>query len=455
MLATPEVPAMAARALSPSVLRPVRRLAGEVVLPSDKSIAHRALIFCALAAGDSTIRLRQPGADVRSTIAALASLGVPVALVESDAGLLVSVGGLGEEGALGRLAGGQADCGNSGTTMRLLTGALASGRGRAVLSGDSSLGSRPMERVAGPLRAMGALIETADGHAPLQIDGRWPLRAGGHELPMASAQVLGAICLAALAADGVTTVRVPGPTRDHTERMLRGMGALVERQALAGGGSVTTVHGPAELGAVTMQVPADFSSTAAWIVAAAIHPDAEVRLPAVGLNPTRTALLDLLREMGADIDITSETDAGGEPVGDVQVRSCGRLRAVSVGPELVPALIDELPLIAVAMAAADGTSEVRGATELRLKESDRISAMSAALTGAGARVEELSDGWRISPGRPADAHVATLGDHRIAMAMAVAAWSGLAQSVSLDETDSVAVSYPSFWTDAAALGALA
>jgi 3-phosphoshikimate 1-carboxyvinyltransferase len=437
----------------PSVLRPVPRLAGEVVVPADKSIAHRALIFGALATGDSVIRLRLPGEDVRSTIAALITLGVGVSREGEDDGVLVSVRGLGTGGALGRLGGGQADCGNSGTTMRLLAGALASGEGQAVLGGDASLMSRPMERVAGPLRAMGALIETTDGHAPLQIDGRRPLRAGGHELPVASAQVVAAICLAALAAEGATTVVVPGPIRDHTERMLAGMGASIERQPLGDGGSVTSVRGPAELTGVPIDVPADFSSAAAWIVAAAVHPDAEVSLPSVGLNPTRTALIDVLRDMGADIAISAETATGGEPVGDVLVRAGGPLRAVSVGPELVPALIDELPLLAVAMASARGSSEVRGAAELRVKESDRISGMSVALAAAGARVDELPDGWRISRGRPRAADVTTHGDHRIAMAMAVAAWTGLAESMMLDEMGSVAVSYPSFWSDAAALGA--
>ena len=424
-------------------------------LPADKSIAHRALIFSALAAGEATIRLRLPGQDVRSTIAALVALGVPISTTAGSSSLDVTVRGLGDERGIGRLGPGTADCGNSGTTMRLLAGALATGAGRATLTGDASLSGRPMERVAGPLRQMGTDIRTTDGHAPLTIDGRRPLRATEHTLAVASAQVLAAMSLAGLAADGVTSIHLPGPTRDHTERMLRGLGARVERQETGTGQSVTTVDGPAVLRGQSLSVPADFSSAAAWLVAATIHPDAEVRLPGVGLNPTRTALLEGLREMGADFDVEPAGDEGGEPTGHLTVRSAGRLRPMSIGPERVPALIDELPLLAVAMAAAEGTSEVRGAAELRVKEADRIAAMSAALSAAGAQVEELPDGWRISRGRPREAHITTHGDHRVAMAMAVAAWSGVATGVTLDDPNCVAVSYPSFWDDAEALGAVA
>lgn len=400
-------------------------LRGTIEVPSDKSIAHRALIFSALAEGESAITLREPGEDVLSTMAALEALQVN-----------------------GSLGSGTADCGNSGTTMRLLAGALASIAGSSVLTGDASLTRRPMERVAAPLRLMGADVETTDGHAPLTIRGRRSLLAMHHELPVASAQVLAAICLAALSAAGTTTVAVPGPTRDHTERLLAAMGVSISRTD-----NVTTMIGPARLRPISLTVPGDFSSAAAWIVAATLHPDAEVRLTGVGLNPTRTALIDVLREMGADIQVTGTTNEGGEPAGDVLVRSAPHLRATSITPAQVPALIDELPLLAVAMAAADGTSEVRGAAELRVKESDRISTMAAALDAAGAQVEELPDGWRISRGRSRDSVVTTRGDHRIAMAMAVAAWTGIANTVELDDSACVAVSYPSFWRDAATLGA--
>lgn len=405
--------------LAATVLTPVRRLRGATGLPSDKSMAHRALICAALAEGESTVRLHEPGADVLSTQTALAA--IPTGSIE---------------------------CGNSGTTMRLLAGVLAARPGTYTLTGDASLSRRPMERVADPLRRMGADVQTTDGHAPLTIRGRRSLSGQEHRLPMASAQVLGAICFAALVADGTTTIHVPGPTRDHTERMLASLGVEVSRFD-----NVTTIVGPAELKAFDIVVPGDFSSASVWLVAATIHPNAAVTLKSVGLNPTRTALIDVLREMGANISVSATRQEGGEPVGDISVRSAGGLRAFSVSPDAVPALIDELPLLAVAMAAAGGTSEVRGAAELRTKESDRITTMAAALDAIGAEVDELPDGWRIRRGNTRSASIRTAGDHRVAMAMAVAAWTGLAESVVLDDADCVGISYPSFWRDAALLGA--
>ncbi len=447
---------LAADPAEPGLLQRPDRLRGAITVPADKSIAHRALILAALAAGDGRVELLKPGEDVLSTVAALRALGATID-VRQAAGrrVTVSVRGRGSADAIGRLAGGTADCGNSGTTMRLLAGALAAGAGRALLTGDASLSRRPMERVAAPLRAMGATVETTDGHAPLVVEGSRPLTALHHDVPVASAQLLGAVAIAALAADGRTTIRVPGPTRDHTERMLRSLGADISRADLGAGATLTAVDGPARLDAPALRVPGDFSSAAAWIVLAALHPDAEVRLPAVGLNPTRTALLDVLREMGVDVEVEPGADEAGEPTGTLVARSSDGLRAVSVGAERVPALIDELPLLAVAMAAVEGTSEVRGAAELRVKESDRIAAMAAALAVAGAYVEELPDGWRIARGSPREASVVTGGDHRVAMAMAVAAWAGVARAVELDDAACVAVSYPSFWQHATHLGASA
>jgi 3-phosphoshikimate 1-carboxyvinyltransferase len=353
---------------------------------------------------------------------------------------------LSTKSALSELASGTADCGNSGTTMRLLAGMLAGREGVVRLSGDASLSRRPMERVAEPLRRMGAELQTTDGHAPLTIHGSRRLRALDHNLPVASAQVLGAICLAALSAEGTTTVSVPGPTRDHTERLLASAGVAIRRD-----GNLTTVEGPATLRPLDLTVPGDFSSAAAWIVAATLQPGAAITLKRIGLNPTRTALIDVLREMGADVTTQMTGDEAGEPVGDIAVRAA-RLRSIDLDPALVPALIDELPLLAVAMAAAEGKSEVRGAAELRVKESDRIATIAAALNAIGADVEELADGWRIRRGNTRIARVATAGDHRVAIAMAVAAWSGLAESVVLDNPGCVAISYPSFWRDAATLG---
>ncbi|MEO7117869.1 MAG: 3-phosphoshikimate 1-carboxyvinyltransferase [Candidatus Limnocylindrales bacterium] len=444
------------------VLLPAARLRGTIQVPADKSIAHRALLANAVAIGEATVTVRSPGADVLSTAGALRALGVEI--VETRRGEVVEfrVRGIGRPGELGRFGGPAvggrasmlaADCGNSGTTMRLLSGLAASAEGRITLTGDASLNARPMERVAAPLRSMGARVETHDGTAPMSIDGRRPLAAQHHALPLASAQVLGAICFAALTSVGVTTIAVPGETRDHTERMLAWMGADITRTR-AGAGTITTVHGPTGLAARSVTVPGDLSSAAAWLVAATIHPDAELRITGVGLNPSRLALLTVLREMGASIEVVSSGDGEPEPVGDVFVRSASKLRAVLLRGDQVPALIDELPLLAVAMAAAEGTSEVRDAKELRVKESDRIAAMTVALRAAGAQVDELPDGWRIGRGRALPAQVTTHGDHRIAMSMAIAALTGVASSVSLDDPACVAVSYPSFWDDLSAMSAM-
>ena len=433
-------------------LRPSSSLEGSVRVPSDKSIAHRALICAALASGRSKITMREPGADVMSTISALRSLGASINDRLKGDIVLVGVAGLGDDSSLGALSTGVGDCGNSGTTLRLLTGALAAGSGSATLVGDGSLSRRPMDRVADPLRAMGADIELNEGHAPVVVRGRRPLRAMEHTLSVASAQVLAAISFAALAADGTTTVHVPGRVRDHTERMLSALGADI-RRTTDSNGTTTAITGPAGLRGFELEVPGDFSSASAWIVAGAVHADASIRLTDIGLNPTRTALIDVIRRMGADVEVLPGGADGGEPVGDIVVRGGQRLRAISLGPDEVAPLIDELPLLAVAMAAADGISEVRGARELRVKESDRIAAIGAALTAAGAEFEELEDGWRIRAGRPRGAHVVTHGDHRIAMAMAVAAWTGVATSVELDDPGCVAISYPTFWRHARLLGA--
>jgi 3-phosphoshikimate 1-carboxyvinyltransferase len=388
-------------------------LRGELRLPSDKSMGHRALMVAAIADGASEVQLHRPGADLESTRRCLAALGGSAAL----------------------------DCGNSGTTMRLLTGLLAGQRVAGVLDGDASLRRRPMERVAAPLRAMGAAIETTDGHAPVRVE-RAPLRAVEHRLPVASAQVLGAICLAALGAEGETVVETPGPTRDHTERLLGWLGVPIGRE-----GHRTTITGPARPRAFSLEVPGDPSSAAAWVVAATLHPDAELRLTGVCLNPTRLGFVKVLRRMGAEIAVEASSVDGPEPVGDLVVRSARRLEAATISGEEVADLIDELPLLAVAMAAADGTSELRDAGELRVKESDRIAAVVAGLRAIGADAEELPDGWRVTRAAPRDAEIVTHGDHRIAMAFAVAALSGVAGSVAIDDPACASVSYPSFWED--------
>ena len=431
---------MSSVAARSSVL-PAARLRGTLELPADKSIAHRALIVNALSGGPATVVMRSPGRDVLSTAACLRELGVTI--IEEADGQLVRfvVNGIPSRDAT-------LDCGNSGTTMRLLAGALAALPLRVTLDGDASLRSRPMERVATLLRAAGATVTTTDGRAPMTIEGRDRLEAVSHVLPVASAQLLAAASLAALNSLGETHIESPAETRDHTERMLSATGVLIRREGL-----VTTITGPARPRAVSITVPGDISAAAPWLIAGALHPDADITLRGVGLNPTRTALVALLRRMGADIEARITDASGPEPVGVLRVRGGRPLEAVRIdGPEVAP-LIDELPLIGIAMAGADGESILRGASELRVKESDRISATIAGLQAIGASAEELPDGWRVSGGTARDARIQTHGDHRIAIAFAVAAMAGVASAVELDDPDCVAVSYPSFWDDAAAVAA--
>ena len=405
-------------------------------MPGDKSIAHRALIVNALAGGPATVEVRSPGADVLSTAACLRALGVTV-----DASSDGAVTGFRLSGSPWRDA--TLGCGNSGTSMRLLAGAVAGLPLTVSLDGDSSLRSRPMERVASLLRAAGAEVTTTGGHSPMTVVGSAQLAPTTHRLPVASAQLLGAACLAGLSAEGETRIESPGPTRDHTERMLAAAGVPIRREGL-----VTTVTGPARPRPLSLVVPGDLSSAAPWLVAGALHPDADLVITGVGLNPTRTALIDMLRRVGADIEVTPTDAIGPEPVGDLRVRSAGSLRPVHFGGPEVAELIDELPLLGIVMAVAGG--EVRDAAELRVKESDRIAAMVAGLGAIGASVQERHDGWRVTPGSRRDARIATHGDHRIAIAFAVAALTGVAANVELDDPGCVAVSYPTFWTDLAA-----
>ena len=407
-------------------------------MPGDKSIAHRALIVNALSGGPATVTVRSPGRDVLSTAACLRELGVSV-VEEADGALTrFTVSGRPYRDAT-------LDCGNSGTTMRLLAGAIAGLPIRATLVGDASLSVRPMERVAALLRAAGAEVTTRDGRAPVTIAGRERTSAATHRLPVASAQLLGAAALAGLSAEGETRIESPGPTRDHTERMLGAAGVAIRRDSLT-----TVVVGPAVPGPIDVVVPGDISSAAPWLVAGALHPDADLTLAGVGLNPSRTRMIDVLRRMGANVEARITDGDGPEPLGDLRVRGGSALTAISVGGDEVAALVDELPLLGVAMAAADGgVSELRDAAELRVKESDRIAAVVAGLRAIGASVEELPDGWRVRRGSPKEARVTTRGDHRIAVAFAVAALAGVASAVELDDSDCVAVSYPTFWTDLA------
>jgi 3-phosphoshikimate 1-carboxyvinyltransferase len=426
-------------------------LSGVMRMPSDKSIGHRALIANAVASGQATVRLSAPGADLLSTVACLRALGIEIEVMPWSRGTDVRIVGRPELPSGNR----RLDCGGSGTTMRLLTGLAAARRGSTVLDGDASLRRRPMERVAGPLRAMGASVATSPGGtAPIRVDGRRPLRAMHHQLDVASAQLVAAIAFAGLAADGDTQITLPAPVRDHTERLLAWMGAAIGQ---TDDGHIL-IRGPSALTASSLEVPGDPSSAAAWIVAAATQPGAEIRLLRLCVNPTRLAFVDVLREMGASIEVeqadtASSEPIGPEPVGNVVVRGSERLRPIRLAGQRVAGLIDELPLLGVAMAAADGTSELRDAGELRAKESDRIARVVTGLAAMGARVEELADGWRVGAGRPTAARIETHGDHRIAIAFAIAAATGVGGDILLDDAECVAASYPTFWDDLAAASA--
>ena len=417
---------------------PAARLRGRLTLPADKSIAHRAFIIGALSGGPTTVNLGLPGGDVLSTIGCLRALGVSI--VEESRGRYAIAGRPSRDATV--------ECGNSGTTMRLLAGAVAGMPLSVTLDGDASLRGRPMERVASLLRAAGADVTTADGRAPMTVTGRARLAATTHHLPVASAQLIGAAALAGLSAKGETRIEAPGPTRDHTERMLAFSGVAIHRD-----GATTTLTGPARPRPFELTVPGDPSAASAWLVAAALHPDAELTMADVGLNPTRLALLGFLQRMGVDIRTRVTDVSGPEPIGEISVRGGRPLRALTIGGDEVADLIDELPLAAIAMASVDGASEVHGAGELRVKESDRIAAVVAGLAAIGAEVTELPDGWRVRRGTPRAARIATHGDHRIAIAFAVAAISGVASAVELDDPGCTAVSYPGFWADVAAVTA--
>jgi 3-phosphoshikimate 1-carboxyvinyltransferase len=409
-----------------------RSVRGSVQAPGDKSISHRAALFNALGQGHASITNFSPGADCASTLDCLRDLGVDVART----GERVEMNGGGLREPLDVL-----DCGNSGTTMRLLSGVLAGCDMYAVLSGDGSLRRRPMARVVEPLRAAGARIDGRDGGRlpPLTIVPAGRLRGVEHRLSVASAQVKSALLLAGLFADGETTVVEPARTRDHTERMLRAMGAQVRQDGLR-----ITIQPAARLQCVDVQVPGDFSSAAFWLVLGVLHPEAEVQVTNVGLNASRTGLLTILHQMNARVEIENARDVAGEPVGDLVARS-SRLRGTTVGGDLVPLAIDEISLVALLALFADGETIVRDASELRTKESDRHAVVAEGLSALGGDVAATRDGWRIRPSQLRGARVDAHGDHRMAMLFALA--GALGAGVEIAGADSVAISYPSFWTD--------
>ncbi len=422
--------------------QPARSLQGVVQVPGDKSISHRALLFGAIAEGTTRISGLLPAEDPLSTAACLRAMGVTISAIE--AGQLVSVEGVGLDGL--REPEDVLDCGNSGTTMRLMLGLLAGRSGRHfVLTGDSSLRRRPMQRVGGPLAQMGAQIygRSAGNLAPLAIRGQ-QLVGTTIRTPVASAQVKSALVLAALTATGDTTVIEPVQSRDHSERMLRAFGA----QLSVGGPGLTevTVTPGANLRGQDVIVPGDISSAAFWLVAGAITPGADLTVQNVGLNPSRTGVLDVLEQMGARIELLNTREVAGEPVGDLRVTH-GPLQAFTIGAELIPRLVDEIPVLAVAACYAEGISRVTGAEELRVKETDRLAVMARQLGAMGARIEEFADGLTIEGGIPLHgAEVDSETDHRVAMSLAVAAQVAHGPT-QLHRPGAAAVSYPGFWDD--------
>ena len=440
-------------------VRASARLRGELSVPGDKSISHRALILAALADGQSRIEGAGDGADVRSSAGIVAALGASVERVE-EIGRTVGyrVVSPGADGL--RQPAAVLDCGNSGTSLRLFSGVLAGLPFEAVLDGDDSLRGRPVARIIEPLRSMGAALTARrnDSLPPLTVVGRTPLRAIEYATPVPSAQVKSAVLLAGLRADGRTSVRESVATRDHTERMLRARGVPVDREGSLDGPVTVTVEGGAKVQAVTERVPGDVSSAAFWLVAGAIHHDAELTIRNVGVNPTRRAVIDILRAMGADIeerpaegreaagDPGAPDDGVGEPVADLVVRSSA-LRAVDLGPRDVASAIDEIPVLCLAAAAATGTTVIRGAGELRHKESDRIEGTAAGLRALGARVDVDGDDLRIDGGgRLVGAATDSLDDHRLAMTFAIAGLVAEGETA-IGRPASAAVSYPGFFDD--------
>jgi len=413
-------------------VEPAASLDGHFAVPGDKSISHRALLLGAVSDGETVVRGWGRSGDTLSTLAAVRALGVQV----DEAGDELVVHGVGLRG----LQGAELDCGNAGTLARLIIGLLAFQEGQTfTLTGDASLSARPMERIAEPLRRMGAQIETTDGHLPLTVTGS-RLAAIDYELPVASAQVKSAVLLAALGATGKTTVIEPVPTRDHTELMLRAAGASIATRP-----SSVSVDRTESIRVGSVDIPGDFSSAAPFVVAATLLPESRITIHDVNLNVRRTGLLDVLDRMGGRVGIVARTRAGAEQAGDLEIRTA-ELTATKVGTAEVPLLVDELPLFGLLAAHAHGESWVYGAGELRHKETDRIEAVVDALRAIGVRARAQDDGFSVTgvPARPRGGRVDSRGDHRIAMLGAVA---GLASrdGVQIEDAESVAVSFPGFF----------
>lgn len=417
--------------MSRYLVHPGGQLKGRFSVPGDKSISHRAVILGALAEGITEVEGLLEGADVLATIAAFRAMGVEM---EGPNNGHLRIQGAGLHGLHAPAV--PLDCGNSGTAMRLLAGVLAGQAFSSTLIGDTSLQKRPMGRLLNPLRAMGAEITAQEGRAPLHIHGR-PLHGIEYALPVASAQVKSAVLLAGVYADGQTCVTEPAPTRDHSERMLQGFGYPLERQ-----GPRICLRSGGQLHGQSLQVPGDISSAAFFLLGATIAPGSDLTLEGVGINPTRTGIIEILTRMGARIDLTALREVGGEPVADIRVRYAP-LQGIAIPLRLVPLAIDEFPALFIAAACAKGQTVITGAEELRVKESDRIAVMAGGLRALGATIEERADGAIISGSPLLGGQVNSHGDHRIAMAFAMAALVAQGDIEILDCAN-VATSFPSF-----------
>jgi len=408
-------------------------LTGQLRVPGDKSISHRSIMLGSLAEGTTEVEGFLEGEDALATIQAFRDMGV---VIEGPHQGRVTVHGVGLHGL--QAPPGPIYLGNSGTSMRLLAGLLAAQPFDTTLSGDASLTKRPMNRVAKPLREMGAVIETAaEGRPPLTIRGGQKLSGMHYDMPMASAQVKSCLLLAGLYAAGQTSVTEPAPTRDHTERMLQGFGYPVRVE-----GSTATVEPGHKLNAAQIEVPADISSAAFFMVAASIAEGSDVTLEHVGINPTRTGVIDILKLMGADIELSNQREVGGEPVADIRVRAA-QLKGIEIPEALVPLAIDEFPVLFVAAACAQGRTVLRGAEELRVKESDRIQVMADGLQTLGVKAEPTPDGIVIEGGPMGGGEVWAHGDHRIAMSFSVAGLRASAP-IRIHDCANVATSFPNF-----------
>jgi len=422
-------------------IRPCSRLEGELALPGDKSISHRAVILNSLASGRAEIANFAPGKDCCSTVSCLRALGMEIRRKGPYDCPTLLISGIGRDGL--KEPANILNAGNSGTTMRLLGGLLSSQPFLSIITGDASVRSRPMERLIRPLRSMGAEIygRGEDSFAPLVIRGK-KLHGIEFSLPIPSAQIKSAILLAGLFARGETVLHQPIPSRDHTERLLKQMGA----ELAIDGNSLSLTPLTGSLTSISFRIPGDISSGAYFLIAAAVHPDARIIIKDCGINPTRTGIIDVLLAMGANIKIENERMEAGEPLADIVIES-SELRGVEIGGDIIPRLIDEIPVLAVAGCAAKGKTVIKDASELRVKESDRIATVSRELSRLGAQIEPLPDGMVINGGNPlvgaeVDAHF----DHRLAMSLAIAGLVAKGRTT-INHAQAAQVSYPAFWLD--------